>query len=87
VQTRPAVNDAYVPEYWLRHSEGFAVVAPEGRLGYVDEVRFGSGIDRLDAIAFRCTGGGGLVVVPLSDVDRIVPECEEIWLRRRPPSS
>jgi hypothetical protein len=77
-------SDAFVPEYWLCHSEGFAVVAPpEGRLGYVDEVRFGLGIDRPDAIAFRRTGGHDLVVVPVSDVDRIVPECEEIWLRRR----
>jgi hypothetical protein len=73
----------FVPEYWLCHSEGFAVVSPEGRLGYVDEVRFASGIDRPDAIAFRRTDGHDLVVVPVSDVDRIVPECEEIWLRRR----
>jgi len=54
----------FVPEYWLCHSEGFAVVSPEGRLGYVDEVRFASGIDRPDAIAFRRTDGHDLVVVP-----------------------
>jgi hypothetical protein len=83
-----SIANGFVPEYWLCHSEGFAVVAPEGRLGYVDEVRFGPGVDRPAAIAFRRTVGGDLVVVPVSDVDRIVPEREEIWVRRQrvPPS-
>jgi hypothetical protein len=72
---------AFVPDYWLRRCEGFEVVSPAGKLGYVEEVRFGSRIDRPDFIAFRSRLRRRLVVVPTSDIEEIAPERERITLR------
>jgi hypothetical protein len=43
-------------DYWLCRCEGFAVEAPQGRLGIVEEVRFRSRLDRPDELLVR----GGL---------------------------
>jgi hypothetical protein len=42
-------------DYWLRRCEGFHVDSPDGRVGFVEEVRYASRLDRPDVIA----GGGG----------------------------
>jgi hypothetical protein len=72
-------------DYWLCRSEGFAVDAPEGRVGIVEEVRFRSRHDRPDELLVR----GGIigsrsVVVPVSDVEEISPRHERIILRAAP---
>jgi hypothetical protein len=71
----------FEPNYWLRRCEGFEVVTSAGRLGYVDEVRFGSRIDRPDFIVFRSRLRRRHVVVPVSEIEEIAPERERITLR------
>ena len=74
---------AFDADCWLRRCDGFEVVSPEGRLGYVEEVRFGSRIDRPDVIVYRSRLRRRLVVVPTSEIDRIEPERERITLLLR----
>lgn len=61
-------------DYWLCRCEGFRVDSEQGRLGIVEEVRFGSRVDRPDWLAVR----GGLFartlrVVPVDEVAAIYP--------------
>ena len=76
----PRSWSAFDADYWLRRCEGFEVVSPDRRLGYVEEVRFGSRIDRPDAIVFRSRLRRRLVVVPISEIDDIEPARERITL-------
>lgn len=62
------------PDYWLCRCEGFRVDTSEGKRGVVEEVRFGTRLDRPDWIAIR----GGLFsrqleVVPVDGVAAIYP--------------
>ena len=72
-------------DYWLCRCEGFRVDAPTGRLGLVAAVRFGSRLDRPDQLLVR-TGilGNHLLVIPVSDVDAVIPRQERLVLRRGP---
>jgi hypothetical protein len=72
-------------DYWLCRCEGFSVDAPTGRLGLVEAVRFGARLDRPDELLVR----GGLLrnrtlVVPVSDVQEIVPRQQRLVLRSAP---
>jgi len=72
-------------DYWLCRCEGFRVDAPTGRLGLVEAVRFGSRLDRPDELLVR---GGVLrnrrLVVPVSDVQEVVPRQQRLVLRSAP---
>jgi hypothetical protein len=71
--------------YWLAHCEGYRVDAPGGRLGRVETVISRDGGSRADALVVRGgLLGGRLVVVPVDEVDRIVPRKERIALRASP---
>ncbi len=72
-------------DYWLCRCEGFRVDAPTGRLGLVEAVRFGARLDRPDELLVR----GGLLrnrtlVVPVSDVQEVVPQQQRLVLRCAP---
>lgn len=68
--------------YWLAHCEGYRVHAPAGRLGRVETVISHDGEEGADALVVRGGMlGGRLVVVPVEEVDRVVPRKERIALR------
>jgi hypothetical protein len=68
-------------EYWLAHCEGYRVESPGGRVGLVEEVRGGEqgGTRSLAVLA----GMRGLrrLIIPISEVDDIVPHAQRIVLR------
>lgn len=71
---------AFDRDYWLTHCEGFRVDAPNGRLGFVEEIRAGDGPD--DTVLAVRAGrlGRRIVLVSVREVDFIVPRAERIWL-------
>ena len=73
---------------WLSRSEGFRVDSPEGRFGLVEGVMFRIRPDEPDALIVR-TGvlGRRLVIVPIEDVDDVLPHRERITLRAAPDIS
>jgi hypothetical protein len=72
-------------DYWLRRCQGFRVDSPEGRVGFVEEVRYASRCDRPDVIAVRAgLLGRLLLVVPVGEVAWILPEKEQVVLHRSP---
>jgi hypothetical protein len=72
-------------DYWLRRCEGFRVDAPQGRVGFVEEVRYASRLDRPDVIAVRVgLLARLLLIVPVGEVAEILPREERIVLHRSP---
>jgi hypothetical protein len=72
-------------DYWLCRCEGFAVEAAQGRLGIVEEVRFRSRLDRPDELLVRGgLFGGRAFVVPVADVEEVVPQHERLVVRSAP---
>lgn len=74
--------------YWLRRCEGFRVDSPHGRVGLVEELRYGSSIEEPDAIAVRAgLFGRLLLIVPTGEVEAILPAEERMLVRRSPRPS
>ncbi len=73
---------------WLCRCEGFRVDSPEGRFGVVEGVMFRVRPDEPDALIVR-TGvfGRRLAIVPIEDVDDVLPRRERITLRAVPDVS
>jgi hypothetical protein len=72
-------------DYWLHRSEGFRVDSPDGRVGFVEELRFGSSTERPDALAVRAgLFGRLLLIVPIDQVEKILPDERRIVLRASP---
>jgi hypothetical protein len=70
---------------WLRRCEGFRVDSPQGRVGFVEEVRYASRVDRPDVIAVRAGRLGRLLlIVPVEEIAEILPREERIVLHRSP---
>ena len=73
-------GEAFERRYWLDHCEGYLVEGPQGRLGFVEELRDGGADGALIAVrAGRL--GRTLLLVPTSDVAFVVPRAERLWLR------
>jgi hypothetical protein len=79
---RPIVFDR---DYWLCRCQGFRVDSSVGRVGSVEEVRFGSRLDRPDTIVVS-TGLLGIsrLLVPVSEVEQIVPREQRLVLSSTP---
>ena len=72
-------------DYWLHRSEGFRVDSPSGRVGFVEELRFGSSMQRPDALAVRAgLFGRVLLIIPVEQVAQILPQERRILLRASP---
>jgi hypothetical protein len=72
-------------DYWLRRCEGFRVDSPDGRVGFVEEVRYASRLDRPDVIAVRVgLLARLLLIVPVGEIAEISPGDERIVLHRSP---
>jgi hypothetical protein len=71
-------------DYWLRRCEGFRVESPAGRIGTVGGVRFGASSQphvlevRAGLLSRR------LLLLPVHEVEEIIPEEERIILRASP---
>lgn len=71
--------------YWLRRCEGFRVDSTNGRVGFVEEVRYASRSDCPDVIVVRAgIFGRLLLVVPVAEIAEIVPREELVVLRHSP---
>lgn len=71
-------------DYWLCRCEGFLVDSPTGHLGVVEGLRFGSRVDRPDALAVRSRRVGGHRLVAVSEVVEIDPTKRLIKLGTAP---
>lgn len=75
------------PDCWLR-CEGFCVESPDGRIGFVAELRFSSRIDRPDELVVHAgLLGRRILIVPVSEVTEIRPGQRRIVLGRSPSPS
>ena len=71
--------------YWLGRCEGFRVDSPEGRFGLVEAVMFRVRPDEPDALIVRAgVLGRKLVIVPLEDVEDVLPRRQRVLLSRAP---
>lgn len=74
--------------YWLCRSEGFRVDTPDGRFGLVEAVMFRIRPDEPDALIVRAgVLGRRLVIVPIEDVEDVLPRRQRIVLRAVPETS
>jgi hypothetical protein len=72
-------------DYWLHRCEGFRVDSPDGRVGVVVELRFGSSAERPDALAVRAgLFGRLLLIIPVEQVAEVLPQERRIVLRASP---
>src|SRR5215831_343675 len=72
-------------DHWLRRCEGFRVDSPHGRVGFVEELRYLSRLDRPDAIAVRAgLLGRLLLIVPVAEIEEIRPSEKRIVLQHSP---
>jgi hypothetical protein len=72
---------------WVARCEGFGVVSPEGRIGTVEEIRYGPSRrwDSPTELAIQAGRGGNLrLIVPVDDVAAIVPDDRLVLLRASP---
>jgi hypothetical protein len=71
--------------YWLCRCEGFRVDSPEGRFGLVEAVMFRVRPDEPDALIVRSGMlGRKLVIVPIEDVDDVLPRRQRVILTQAP---
>src|SRR5439155_12153506 len=76
---------AFDLDYWLHRSEGFRVDSPDGRVGFVAELRFGTSMARPDALAVRAGLFGRLLLIVLVEqVAELLPQERRIVLRGSP---
>jgi hypothetical protein len=72
---------------WVARCEGFGVVSPEGRIGTVEEIRYGPSRrwDSPTELAIQAGRGGKLrLIVPVDDVAEVVPGDRLVMLRSSP---
>jgi hypothetical protein len=71
-------------DYWLRRCEGFRVDGPDGRLGHVRSIRFGSTAEP-EALEVRVgLFGRRSFLIPASDIVEAVPEERRLVLAGSP---
>lgn len=74
--------------YWLGQCEGFRVDSPEGRFGLVEAVMFRTRPGEPDALIVRAgVLGRRLVIVPIEDVEDVMPRRERLVLSRVPDTN
>jgi hypothetical protein len=72
---------------WLYRCEGFEVVSPDGRIGAVEEVRYGPSRrwDSPSELAVHAgRGGHRLLIVPVEDVAEVDPDRRVVTLHTPP---
>ena len=72
---------------WVARCEGFGVIAPEGRIGTVEEIRYGPSRrwDGPTELAIQAGRRGKLrLIVPVEEVEAVVPDDRVVVLRSSP---
>jgi hypothetical protein len=72
---------------WIARCEGFGVLSPDGRIGVVEEVRYGPSRrwDSPTELAVQAgRGGKRRLIVPVEDVEAVVPDERVVRLRSAP---
>ena len=73
--------------HWIARCQGFGVVSPDGRIGTVEEVRYGPSRrwDSPTELAVQAgRGGKRRLIVPVADVAAVVPDDRVVVLRSSP---
>jgi hypothetical protein len=80
-EVRVIQTPRFETDYWLCRCEGFEVETPEGRLGIVDWVVYGSRHDRPDTLSVQ-TGHvlHRSVLIAVADVESVLPDEGRITL-------
>lgn len=68
-------------DYWLRHCEGFRVVAPGGRLGFVEVVLHGEDGNPAELGVVGGLFGKRVAFIRVADIAAIDARAERITLR------
>jgi hypothetical protein len=85
LETRRHAGNVRDTDHWLGHCHGFRVDSPVGKIGFVEEVRFGARIDRPDELVIRAgLLGRRVLIVPVDNVAEIVPRNQRIVLAAAP---
>jgi hypothetical protein len=72
-------------DYWLGHCHGFRVDGPDGRVGVVEHVVYGSHIHRPDVVSVRSgSWRSHTVSVPVADVTELRPTQARLVIRGQP---
>jgi hypothetical protein len=72
---------------WIARCQGFGVVSPDGRIGTVEEVRYGPSRrwDSPTELAVQAgRGGRRRLIVPVEEVAAVVPDDRVVLLRSSP---
>jgi hypothetical protein len=72
---------------WIARCHGFGVVSPAGRIGTVEEVRYGPSRrwDSPTELAVQAgRGGRRRLIVPVDEVEAVVPDDRLVVLRSSP---
>jgi hypothetical protein len=72
---------------WIARCQGFGVVSPDGRIGTVEEVRYGPSRrwDSPTELAVQAgRGGRRRLIVPVDEIEAVVPEDRVVMLRSSP---
>ncbi len=74
-------SECWTDEYWLTRCCGFRVSAPDGHVGYVEEVLLASEGTSPAALVVR---GERAILVPAREIAEVLPGEERVVLRSRP---
>ena len=72
---------------WVARCQGFGVISPDGRIGTVEEVRYGPSRrwDSPTELAIQAgRGGRRRLIVPVDDIAAVVPDDRVVMLRSSP---
>jgi hypothetical protein len=76
----PAGRSCWTQSYGMRHCEGYRVVGPKGRVGYVEDVR----LDPFDDVRAIVVGGARRLFVPRTEIESIDVDSELVRLTHQP---
>jgi hypothetical protein len=68
-------------DYWIGHCEGFRVEGSAGRIGFVEEVRAGTGPGQTVLAVRAGMLGRRVLLISVDEVFSIVPRAQRLWLR------
>jgi hypothetical protein len=72
---------------WIARCQGFGVVSPDGRIGTVEEIRYGPSRrwDSPTELAVQAgRGGKRRLIVPVDDIAAVVPDDRLVMLHASP---
>jgi hypothetical protein len=88
IEDEPTPWESFDRCYWTRHCEGFRVEFADGAYGYVEAVENPDDPDHAPKLVVRVGRlGQDVVVVPVSEIEAMVPRPEHIRLSSPAPTN